>query len=104
RDQVRLVQWVEDDHFVNAVEELRAERVLELTQDAVLLAKIEFTLGIALKPERGPLDKAGPDVRGHDDDRVLEVHLPPQAVRQYAIVQHLQQHIEEIRMGLLDLI
>ena len=43
-------------------------------------------------------------VRGHDDEGVLEVHHPPFVIRQTTVIQYLQQHIEHIRMGFLDLI
>jgi hypothetical protein len=35
---------------------------------------------------------------------LLEVHRAALTVRQAAIVEHLQQHVEHIRMGLLDLV
>ena len=44
------------------------------------------------------------DVRGHDDDRVLEVDRPALRVRQTPVVQHLQQRVEDVRVGLLDLV
>ena len=43
-------------------------------------------------------------VRGHDQHRVLEVHRAALRVGQPAVVQHLQQHVEHIRMRLLDLV
>ena len=43
-------------------------------------------------------------VRGHDDQRVAEVHGAALAVGQAAVVEHLQQHIEDIGMRLLDLL
>ena len=44
------------------------------------------------------------EVRGHDQNRVLEVHGPALAIGQAAIVEHLQQHVEDLRIGLLNLI
>ena len=44
------------------------------------------------------------DVRRQHDQRVLEVDRAALAVRQAAIVQNLQQHVEDVRMRLLDLI
>ena len=44
------------------------------------------------------------EVGGHDQDRVLEVHGPALAIGQAAIVEHLQQHVEDLRIGLLDLV
>ena len=44
------------------------------------------------------------DIRGHDYDDIFKVHRPPLAIRQPAIVEHLQKDIEDIVMGLLDLV
>ena len=50
----------------------------------------------------GHLLRAG--IGGHDDDDVPEVRLAAVVVRQRAVVHHLQQQVEDIRMSLLDLI
>src|SRR5690242_7775472 len=47
RAQLLLAQWVEDDHLVDAVDELRAEAALELGQD-LLLDALEAGLGVLL--------------------------------------------------------
>ena len=44
------------------------------------------------------------EVRGEDQDGVAEVHRPALAVGQATFVQHLQQHVEHVRVGLLDLV
>ena len=44
------------------------------------------------------------EVRGHHDHRVLEVHGAALAVGHAAVVEHLQQHVEHVRMRLLDLV
>ena len=44
------------------------------------------------------------DVRGHDHHGVLEVHRAALAVGQPAVVQHLQQHVEDLGVRLLDLV
>jgi hypothetical protein len=44
------------------------------------------------------------DVRGHDDYGVLEVDGPPLGVCQSAVVEDLQQDVEDVRVGLLDLV
>ena len=44
------------------------------------------------------------DVAGHDDHGVLEMHHAALAVGQPAVVQHLQQHVEHVGVGLLDLV
>jgi hypothetical protein len=44
------------------------------------------------------------EVRGHDDERVAEVDRAALAVGQPAVVEHLQQHVEHVRVRLLDLV
>ena len=43
-------------------------------------------------------------VRRQDQDRVAEVDRAALAVGQPAVVEHLQQHVEDLRMRLLDLV
>ena len=44
------------------------------------------------------------EVGRHHDDRVLEVHRAALAVGEPAVVEDLEQHIEDIAVGLLDLV
>ncbi len=44
------------------------------------------------------------EVGRHDDDRVLEVHDPALGVGQATVLQDLQQRVEDVRVGLLDLV
>jgi len=44
------------------------------------------------------------DVRGHDENRVLEVNRVAESVGQLTILKNLQQDVEDIRVRLLDLI
>ena len=70
-------QGVEDHDLVDTVEELRPHAQAQL----LLL-----------------------EVGGHDEDGVLEVHRAALVVGQTAVVQHLQQDVEHVRMRLLDLV
>src|SRR5438552_10432563 len=47
---------------------------------------------------------ASADIRGHDDDGVLEVHRVAQTVGELAVFKHLQQDVEDIRVRLLDFV
>ena len=47
---------------------------------------------------------ARPDVRGHDDDRVAEVHLAARAVGEVSLVEDLQQGVEDFGVGFLDFV
>ena len=46
----------------------------------------------------------GADVGRHDDDRVAEVDRVALGVGDAAVVEHLQQGVEHVRVGLLDLV
>lgn len=64
-------------------------------------------LGVTLRREAQvePLgDVPGPEVGRHDDDRVLEVHDPALGVGQATVLQDLEKGIEDIGVGLLDLV
>ena len=47
---------------------------------------------------------AAAQVAGHDQDGVFEVHRPSLAVGHATVVENLQQHVEDIRVCLFDLI
>ncbi len=44
------------------------------------------------------------EIRGHDQDGVFEVDCPPFARPSGAVVQHLQDDVEDVRVRLLDLV
>ena len=44
------------------------------------------------------------DVAGHDDDGVLEIHGAALAVGDAAVVEHLQQDVEDVVVRLFDLV
>ena len=44
------------------------------------------------------------NVAGHDDDRVRKIDCSPLAIGQAAIVQHLEEYVEDIGVSLLDFI
>ncbi len=91
-------QRLEQDRLVDAVEELRPERLPQISHDAFAHGFRDRVAGHAFE------QMARTDVRGHDDDRVLEIHRPAQRVRDAPVVEHLQQDIEYIRMRLLDFV
>ena len=43
-------------------------------------------------------------VRGHDDDRVFEIDGPALAVGEAPVIEHLQEHMEHVAVGLLDFV
>src|SRR4051812_1048316 len=102
-----LLQLVEHDHVVDAVEELGAEDLLQLSHDPVLHVVVRdagLVVGDGEAERRVPRDLLGADVRRHDHDRVTEVDRPALRVRQAPVLQDLQEDVEDVRVGLLDLV
>ncbi len=56
------------------------------------------------KPDRGPRCSLSPGVGGHDQNHVAEVGLAPVVVGQGPVIHHLQQQVEDFRVGLFDFI
>ena len=92
------------DDLVQAVQELGAE--LRLEQGVDLLLGLVAQLVGALCPALLQIvqDDVAAQVGGQDDDGVLEVHRAALAVGDAAVVQHLQQDVEHVGVGLLHLI
>src|SRR5918997_121535 len=103
-EHVLPAERLEDDDLVYPVEELGPEAALQRLPRAPLgLAEIHAVLRREAElPVRDQVLAA--DVRGHDDDRVLEVGGPPLGVRQAPVVQDLEHRVEDVGVGLLDLV
>ena len=92
---------MEDDDLVNPVDEFGAE----MAADDLQYRGLHPVVARSAAGFRGHfLDHARAEVGGHDDDGVAEIDRPPLAVGQAAVVQHLQQDVEHVRMRLLDLV
>ena len=90
-------QRMEHHHFVYPVDELRAEVRSNLLHDCRLHGVVVFLTRLFLNDVRA-------QVGGHHDHGIPEVDRTALAVGQATIIQHLQQDIEDIRMGLFHLI
>ncbi|CAI09933.1 hypothetical protein ebB234 [Aromatoleum aromaticum EbN1] len=93
---VLLVERVEHDDLVDAVDELRTEVGLDFGHHG----KLDDLMIIACHL----LDHLAAEVRCHDDDGVLEVDGASLPVCHAAVVEHLQQHVEHVRVRLLHLV
>ncbi len=85
----------EDDQVVEPVEELRLERGAYDVQHPLLLH---------LGPGQGVDQELTAQVRREDQDGVAEVHRPALTVGEPAVVEHLEQDVEDLGVGLLDLV
>ena len=86
---------VEHDDVVQTVQELRLEVHVDSVHHGLFLG-----VGVHVLVH----EELRAEVRGHNQDRVLEVHGPSLAIGQATIVKYLQQHVEDLRVGLLDLV
>src|SRR4051794_808676 len=90
---------LEEDDLVDAVEELGPEAGAQLAHDAV--AGVLADLAVVVDPVE-QVHRA--DVRRHDDDRVAEVDRAPLRIGQAAVVEELQERVEDVGVRLLDLV
>ena len=89
---------MEEDHFVDPVQELRPEVRAHHVHHLAPHAFGDRVVRVALGQE------VAAKIRRHDDDRVLEVHRPALRVGQPAVVEQLQHDVEDLGVGLLDLV
>ncbi len=92
--EVAVAEAVEDDGFVDAVEEFGAEVIAEGFGDA----------GFALFLVIDVHDELAADVAGHDEDGVFEVDGAALTVGDAAVVEDLEEDIEDIGVGLFDFV
>src|SRR5262249_11913526 len=92
--ELRTSQTVEDDDLVHPIQELGPEVLAERAHDPLLRDGLVDALG----------EEVAPEVRGHDDHGVLEVDDPTLAVGEPSVVEELQEDVEDVGVGLLDLI
>ena len=96
---VVLRQRLEHDDLVETVQELRTEGAEELVMH--LLPCVLGDLTVCVDAVKQILRT---EVRGQDDDGVLEVHGLSLTVSDPTVIEDLQEDVEDIRMRLLDFI
>lgn len=104
--QLLVGELTEHDDLVDAVEELGPEVLPQRTQGPlapVLLGRLGAARREA-EPRPAPDDGLRAQVAGHDDDRVREVDRAALGVGEPAVVEDLQQGVEDIGMGLLHFV
>jgi hypothetical protein len=96
----------EDDDFINAVEELRIEQLLERFLQRLFHVAVLMLLErlLAEAEDAFALDFTGADVGGHDQDGVFEIDFPSVRIGKKAVVKHLEQDMEHIGVRLFNLI
>ena len=96
---------VEHDDVVETVEELRSEDLLDPFVDPHLHAVVAGVGVGRLEAEgRFVLDRLGTGIGRHDEDRVAEIDVPAEGIGEPPLFHHLQEHVEDVGMGLFDLV
>src|SRR5829696_1054731 len=102
---VLALELVEDDDLVDPVEQLGAEDLAQLARDPALHLLVGETFLAPAEAKRlGLVDGLGPDVGGHDEHHVLEVHGATLRVGELPVLEYLEEYVEDIRVGFLDLV
>src|SRR5882762_8056534 len=92
-----VIERLERDGRVQPIPELRRKQPLDF---GALVA------GLLLRGEahHGAVERLGPGVGRHDDDDVPEICLPAVVVGERAVIHHLKQDVEDVRVRFLDLV
>ena len=78
---------------------------LQLLVDLALHPLVRrLRVALDLEPDRAAGDRRRTEVGGHDDDRVLEVDDAALTIGQTTLFEDLQQRVEDVGVGLLDLV
>ena len=95
---------MEDDHVVDAVQELGAEVGLQRLVDLLLHLLVRDGLVPLGEADVRLAQVRGAQVGGHDQHGVAEVDRTALRVGQATFLEDLQQRVEHVGVGLLDLV
>src|SRR5579885_2798746 len=107
--EILLAQRAEDHHLVDTVDELRTEHALQSlhrfgAHRLMLLITLVLAFGLPEADPRGSPEIAAARVTGHDHNGILEVNRAALTIRQATVVHDLQQRVEDLWMGFLNLV
>ena len=106
-EQFFPAKGLENDHLVDAVEEFGPEGLLHRFDDTGTDPVPVRHLALARGGEAEALPLHGipcPDIAGHDDHAVAKIDGMPLAVGEAPVFKYLEKDIENIGMGLFDLV
>src|SRR2546425_5687538 len=98
--QMFFRKGMEHDDLIHAIEKFRTEVIAHLRQYRFLHPFIAL-------PFESPAilqNAMAADVRCHDDDRVLEIDCSSLTIGQPAVIQDLEQHVEDVAVRFLHLV
>ena len=91
-----FLKWMKDNRIIDAVDEFRPEGLGHHFHHRGFYFLVYGSCHA--------LDQVRTQVRRHNQHRVPEVHGTTMAISQPAVVEYLQQDIENVRMSLLDFV
>src|ERR1017187_4338783 len=97
-------QRVKHNDIVNAVEKLRPELLFERFEQAFAGFLGMGVFAVDGEPDGIALHHAGTDIGRHDDNGVLETDGAALAIGEAAVVEDLQQQVEDVGVRLLDFV
>src|SRR5690606_27663535 len=77
---------------------------MTMSSSRLMNSGLNDSLALGLLVERRVHEEVRAEVRGQHEDRVAEVHRAALTVGEAAVVEHLQEDVEDLRVGLLDLV
>ena len=96
---VVLGERLEEDDLVKAVEKFRTEMAAQFSLNKITRLLTDLAVGADAVEEI-----LAAEVRGHDQDGVLEIDGAPLGIGDAPVVEDLQQHVEHVWMGFLDFV
>ena len=84
--------------------EVLLELLIDKCLDAVVAAVLLRAVQLEAEATTALLNDAAAHITGHDEQRVLEVHGAPLGVCEATVLKDLQHGVEDVWVGLLDLI
>ena len=93
-------QRSKDDDRIEPVHELGAKRLLHGPEDLILRKRA----GCRPEARTETLFDCRPQVRRQNDDAVPEIDDLPRRIRQPSVVEHLEEQVPDVRMGLFELV
>ena len=95
----------EHKNVIKSIEEFRPENLLGFLGQVFLHAGVVLLVVRWGEAHRGTfLEPFRTDVGGQQNDGVAEVHLSPEAVGQFPLLENLKQHVHNVRVRLLNLV
>ena len=89
---------MEDHDFIHPIQEFRSEMYAQFAGDLIFHG---FIGGASLLRFENMLT---PDIRRHDENGIFEVHRTTLRIGQSAVVEYLQENVEDIVVRLFDFI